>query len=132
MEQFGARLKAAREDSGVSLRQLSAATKISVAALEALEKDDFSRLPGGIFGRAFVRAYAIEVGLDPDRTVHEFVAELTRVERDAVTVAQRVGVTPEDRAFAERQRLALIWLRFAAVIALGCAVGVLVWWIRLR
>jgi cytoskeletal protein RodZ len=132
MEQFGARLKDAREQSGVSLRQLSAATKISVAALEALERDDFSRLPGGIFGRAFVRAYAIEVGLDADKTVNEFVAELTRVERDAVSVAQRVGVTPEDVAFAERQRRAVIWLRFIAVIVLGLAVGVAVWWFRGR
>jgi cytoskeletal protein RodZ len=45
-------------------------------SLEALERSDLSRLPGGIFTRAFIRAYAQEVGLDPDRTIHDFIAEL--------------------------------------------------------
>src|SRR5919206_794189 len=72
---FGTKMKRAREARGVSLRQIAMATKISVAALEALERNDISRLPGGIFSRAFVRSYAIEVGLDPEDTVREFVAE---------------------------------------------------------
>ena len=70
---FGGKLRRAREQHGVSLRQIAAATKIPVAALEALERNDLSKLPGGIFSRGFVRSYAIEVGLDPDRTVNEFV-----------------------------------------------------------
>ena len=74
MTDFGGRLRQARERRGVSLRQIAANTKISVAALEALERNDVSRLPGGIFSRAFVRSYAIEVGLDPDETVREFLA----------------------------------------------------------
>jgi cytoskeletal protein RodZ len=45
-------------------------------SLEALERSDFSRLPGGIFTRAFIRAYAQEVGLDPDRAIQDFIAEL--------------------------------------------------------
>mgnify|MGYP001240509221 CR=1 FL=1 len=69
---FGARLKAAREARGIALRDVAATTKISVAALDALERDDPSRLPGGIFSRSFVRAYASEVGLDPEATVREF------------------------------------------------------------
>jgi len=59
---FGGKLRDARESRGVSLRQIANATKISVAALEALERNDISRLPGGIFSRAFVRSYASEVG----------------------------------------------------------------------
>ena len=51
-------MKRAREERGVSLRQIADATKISVSALEALERNDISRLPGGIFSRAFVRSYA--------------------------------------------------------------------------
>src|SRR5262249_52218517 len=68
---FGARLRDARERRGVSLRQIANATKISIAALEALERDEISKLPGGIFSRAFVRSYAIEVGLDPEATIQE-------------------------------------------------------------
>jgi cytoskeletal protein RodZ len=71
---FGLKMKRAREERGVSLRQIADITKISVRALEALERNDVSRLPGGIFTRAFVRSYAMEVGLDPEQTVREFLA----------------------------------------------------------
>ena len=72
---FGSMLRAAREKRGVTLRHISNVTKISVAALEALERNDISRLPGGIFSRSFVRSYALEVGLDPDDTIEQFVAQ---------------------------------------------------------
>ena len=65
MSDFGGKLRLARERRGISLRQIAASTKISVGALEALERNDVSKLPGGIFSRAFVRSYAVEVGLDP-------------------------------------------------------------------
>jgi cytoskeleton protein RodZ len=74
MSDFGQKLRAARERRGVSVRDISDRTKFSVAAVEALERNDASRLPGGIFARAFVRSYAAEVGLDPDATVREFIA----------------------------------------------------------
>ena len=45
-------------------------------SLEALERSDLSRLPGGIFTRAFIRAYAQEVGLEPERMIQDFIAEL--------------------------------------------------------
>jgi cytoskeletal protein RodZ len=70
---FGASLREARERKGLSLRQIATATKISVATLESLERGEFSKLPGGIFSRSFVRSYAIEVGLDPDETVQRFL-----------------------------------------------------------
>ena len=73
MAEFGALLKQAREDRGMTLRQIATTTKISMVALEALERDDFSRLPGGIFAaRSFARM-PLEVGLEPDqhgRDVH--------------------------------------------------------------
>jgi cytoskeletal protein RodZ len=72
---FGTILKAAREKRGVTLRHISSVTKISVAALEALERNDISRLPGGIFSRSFVRSYALEVGLDPDETIERFIEQ---------------------------------------------------------
>lgn len=79
---FGARLREARERRGLTLRVIADTTKISVRALEALEKNDISRLPGGIFSRAFVRAYATEIGLDPEQTVAEFI---TRFPDEIVT-----------------------------------------------
>ena len=73
MADVGTRLREARERGGIPLRQIADRTKISVASLEALERGDTARLPGGIFGRSFVRSYAAEVGLDPDATVREFL-----------------------------------------------------------
>ena len=70
---FGAYLRQARERKGVSLRQIATATKISTVTLEALERSDVRRLPWGIFSRAVVRAYAAEVGLDPEETVRQFL-----------------------------------------------------------
>jgi cytoskeletal protein RodZ len=77
---FGARMRHAREQRGVSLRQIAEATKISVRALEALERNDISQLPGGIFSRAFVRSYAAEIGVDPEQTVREFLAQFPHEE----------------------------------------------------
>ncbi|HEX7085128.1 MAG TPA: helix-turn-helix domain-containing protein [Vicinamibacterales bacterium] len=71
----GARLKRAREARGITLRELADRTKISTRCFEAIERDDPKRLPAGIFGRAFVRTYAVEVGLDADETVNDFFAQ---------------------------------------------------------
>jgi cytoskeletal protein RodZ len=71
---FGLKMKRAREERGISLRQIADVTKISATVFEALERNDIKRLPGGIFSRSFVRAYAIEIGLDPDQTVREFLS----------------------------------------------------------
>ena len=80
---FGARMKRSREERGVSLRQIADITKISVVALEALERNEISRLPGGIFSRSFVRAYALEIGLDPEQAVRDFLAHFPE---DSVSV----------------------------------------------
>ena len=72
----GSRLRAAREAKQISLREIAATTKISISALEALEENDVAQLPGGIFTRAFVRSYAAEVGLDPEQTMREFMAQV--------------------------------------------------------
>jgi cytoskeletal protein RodZ len=71
---FGGRMKRLREERGVALRDIAERTKVSVAVLEALERNDVSRLPGGIFSRGIVRAYAEQVGAEPDGTVREFAA----------------------------------------------------------
>jgi cytoskeletal protein RodZ len=97
---FGTKMKRAREAHGVSLRQIATATKISVSALEALERNDISRLPGGIFSRAFVRSYAIQVGLDPEETVRDF---LTQFPHDSVT-AGSPHVPQEDHEAIESER----------------------------
>jgi cytoskeleton protein RodZ len=129
---FGTKLKRAREASGVALRDISLTTKISVAALEALERNDFSRLPGGIFSRAFIRSYANAVGLDPEATVQEFLAEVNRTENEAARVAtERAAVSPEDRDFLERQTKAIRLLQIAGVlVVIAAGTGAAFAWMR--
>jgi transcriptional regulator with XRE-family HTH domain len=69
---FGARLRIARERKGIGLDAIAQNTKINAALFDALEQGDTSRWPSGIFRRAFVRAYANAVGLDPEGTLKEF------------------------------------------------------------
>ena len=69
---FGENLRREREMRGVGLEEISAATKISMRFLEAIEREDFAKLPGGIFSRSFIRSYARYLGLDEERVVTEF------------------------------------------------------------
>ena len=127
MSEFGARLKQAREEQGISLRQIATATKISMGALDALERSDYSRLPGGIFSRAFVRAYALEVGLDPEQTVQDFLVEYEQYGAAGADHAPP-EVTPDDLAFLERQRRAMRILRYASIgLVVVIAGGVVAW-----
>ena len=98
---LGSKMKRAREERGVSLRHIADVTKISVSALEALERNDISRLPGGIFVRAFVRAYAVEIGLDPEQTVREFLA---RFPDDSVTAGSRYVAYDDGSSDEPRRR----------------------------
>jgi hypothetical protein len=72
-EGFGARLRKQREDRQIDLSWIAEETKIKRSLLEALERDDVSRWPSGIFRRAYVRTYAHIIGLDPDVVLREFL-----------------------------------------------------------
>src|SRR4051794_31058369 len=72
-ESFGARLRQRREQQHIALVTIADQTKIKLSLLEALERDDVSRWPAGIFRRAFIRAYAHAIGLEADVVVREFL-----------------------------------------------------------
>jgi len=130
MSDLGARLKTARQSRGINLRDIEAKTKISVSALEALERHDYAKLPGGIFSRAFVRAYALAVGIEPESAVQEFVEDFTRWEREVEHSKQQTAISEDDRAFAERQRAAVRTLRVVLIVVGLAVVGALayVYW----
>jgi transcriptional regulator with XRE-family HTH domain len=69
---FGAELRRERERRGLTLEAIAEQTKVSAAHFAGLERADLSRWPSGIFRRAFVRSYALAVGLDPEQTVARF------------------------------------------------------------
>ena len=72
-ETFGGRLRRERERRQIALSSIAANSKIRVSFFEALERNDLSRWPTGIFRRAFIRAYAAGIGLDPDTIAKEFL-----------------------------------------------------------
>src|SRR5688572_15490370 len=64
-DDIGARLRRAREQRRWSLPDVAKRTKLSIDVLQAIERNDFASLPGGMFRKAYVRMLAVEVGLDP-------------------------------------------------------------------
>ena len=74
MESFGARLKREREQRKITLDEIALSTKIGTRFLAAIEEDRFDQLPGGIFNKGFVRAYARHLGMDENQAIADFVA----------------------------------------------------------
>ena len=73
MDSFGSRLRYERERRQIALTSIAESTKIGLALLEGLERDDVARWPSGIFRKSFIRSYAEAIGLDADAIVREFV-----------------------------------------------------------
>lgn len=91
---FGERLKREREMRGVSLEEISTATRIGTRFLEALENEQWDRLPGGVFNRGFVRAVARFLGLDEEDMVGEYDLA-TNNQREVAVWAAKPSPLPE-------------------------------------
>ena len=87
---IGEQLRLAREERGISLREISNQTRISMRYLEGIETDDYKRLPGGIFNRSFVKSYARLVGFDEKLAVEGYA----RLMREQGQSADDVELTP--------------------------------------
>lgn len=122
MPSFGAKLKQQRELRGVTLEQISESTKIGSRFLRALEDDRFDQLPGGIFNKGFVRAYARSVGLDEEETVAGYL-EATGA---APEQAEAPIALPEIRGDAAPEPSELPWGTLALVLLL-VALALAVW-----
>jgi cytoskeleton protein RodZ len=93
---FGDQLRAERERQKYSLDDVAASTKISTRMLRALEEEKFSQLPGGIFNKGFVRAYARFLKLDEERAVVDYLQAAGEA-TSPPHVADRVEAAPEFR-----------------------------------
>ncbi|MFI5089093.1 MAG: helix-turn-helix domain-containing protein [Terriglobales bacterium] len=122
MGSFGERLQREREMRGITLEEISESTKITSRCLQALEEEEFDKLPGGIFNKGFVRAYAHHLGIDEDQAVADFVVASGGEQEQplpdppeprAVTLGQRAEGHPNWRAIA-----LLVVLLVTAVAAL--------------
>lgn len=86
---FGDRLRREREMRGVSLEEIAERTKIGTRLLKALEDEQFELLPGGIFNKGFVRAYANYLGMDEEQAVAEYLQAAGQAEPDVQLIAQQ-------------------------------------------
>jgi hypothetical protein len=71
-ETFVIRLRRHRQRNRISLEEIAVETNVKPELLEALERNDLSGWPRGLYARSWIRAYASAVGLDPIDTVDEF------------------------------------------------------------
>jgi len=111
MPAFGENLRREREMRGVSLEEIASATKISLRFLEAIEREDFRKLPGGIFGRSFIRTYAKYLGLDEERVMAEFqLAAKPQPEVDLHRMTANRSGTPSARTPLVATVVAIIML----------------------
>jgi cytoskeleton protein RodZ len=81
--EFGDKFRKAREKKGVSLDDASNATKIGSRMLQAIEEEQFDRLPGGVFNKGFIRAYAKHLGLNDEEAVAEYLECLRQAQIEA-------------------------------------------------
>ncbi|HXG93330.1 MAG TPA: RodZ domain-containing protein [Blastocatellia bacterium] len=93
MPTLGEELKRRREERGITLNDISESTRIGTRFLKAIETDNFSILPGGIFTRSFIRAYAREVGMNEDEAVALYQQQITGQPAQATQPAQPVTET---------------------------------------
>lgn len=119
---IGGDLRDAREQRGWSLEDLSGRTRISVSKLAAIEANSFDQLPGGFYRRAYLRAYAREVGLDSERVVDSYRTQVSDDNKgDKSEVAQQRHTPPVSRKYLDWLHVQLILLAIlgtAAAIAL--------------
>jgi cytoskeletal protein RodZ len=122
---IGEQLRLAREGRGIPLREISDQTRISMHYLEAIETNDYKRLPGGIFNRSFVKAYARYVGYDEKEAVEGY----TRYMRELGDTGDEVASTPfHSKVYTDAPAtrspfltvvLAIVILAILTAIALG-------------
>src|SRR5690625_890164 len=88
--EIGVRLKEAREAKNLSLESLQETTKIQKRYLVAIEQGDFHVLPGKFYARAFIKEYAIAVGLNPDELLEEYKSEIPSTEDESMVQYSRI------------------------------------------
>jgi cytoskeleton protein RodZ len=120
---FGMRLKQEREKQKVTLDDISLSTKISTRMLRALEEEHFDQLPGGIFNKGFIRAYARCLGMDEEQTIADYLATISPPGKNSEHDDQAPILEPPPRE-QNPAAAGLPWGMFAVailIVALGFA-----------
>lgn len=118
MGSFGERLRREREMRGISLDEIVATTKIGRRLLVALEEEQFELLPGGIFNKSYVRAYAKCVGIDEDEAVAEYLQAAHETPPDTRVIAQQHASIHSNRP-AQRSGFPIMPVLILLVVVAG-------------
>jgi cytoskeletal protein RodZ len=113
---FGEHLRREREMRGVSLDEISSATRISTRFLLALEREQWNQLPGGVFNRGFIRSVARYLGLDEEGLLAEY----------ALVTKDKPQIAPVADSPAQTRHRPWPWVLLLIVILLGAG-GWLAW-----
>ena len=125
MVSLGEELKREREFREISLREISEATKINLRMLEAIESNDFKALPGGIFNRNFIRAYAEFIGLDPEIAVRKYQVQLSEEVEEILPPGIMSAARSKELLHSNRQRRFL----YVMIVFVVCGILLLTFWI---
>jgi cytoskeleton protein RodZ len=129
MGAFGDKLKREREMRRITLDEISESTKIPRRYLESLERENFESLPGGVFNKGFVKAYARFLGLDEEQAVADYVAVAREEPAPEDQFPLEIHEKPDRELNPRKSQLPLI----AAVVALvGVLGGYAAWRSKLR
>jgi cytoskeleton protein RodZ len=115
MGSVGSDLKAAREQRNISLTQIAADTHISAHYLECLEEGRYNQLPGGIYNRAFLKAYCEVLELDPEEMIKRYEAEITPPSEKPAKAKSQISPHPSSFKISP----ILTWSLMLAISAAG-------------
>ena len=129
---YCARLKEARERRGISLEAIADLTKVNEALFAALERNDLSRWPTGIYRRSFFREYAIAIGLPVASSVGEFLELFPDDYEQRALPALPTGSGPLRMTLAGspwlRVSRAQVLAALVDVVAVAAITSAVVWW----
>src|SRR5215475_3403709 len=117
---FGDRIRREREMRGITLDEITESTKISRRHLEALEGEHFDQLPGGVFNKGFVKAYARFLGIDEDQAVADYSAAANEQPEAEDKFPLEIHEEPDRELNPRRSKLPLA---FAIAALAGVLVG---------
>lgn len=142
MSGIGEQLRTAREAKGLSISDIEKATKIQGRYLEAIENNEFDKLPGDFYVRAFIRQYAQVVGLDGKELLsqysgdieeeleeHEKEVEAEKQEEKTVEAPTEQVYQPapaRQKQIAKEEKQDAKWRKLVPKLALGCGIVLIV------
>jgi cytoskeletal protein RodZ len=126
---FGDELRLAREARGITLRHISDQTRISIRYLEAIESNDYKRLPGGIFNRSFIKAYAKQIGFDEKEAMEGYLRTAREQGEDEVATTPYKSHVYTDASSRSPLMTLLLTIIILGVLSLG-VYAVLHWYQR--